>query len=65
MAQMTKPSDGVPEPVAWSERSKRATTEFCSEECDGYRCMLVKGHSGMHECLATKGLTRWPAARAS
>lgn len=57
---MKQPSDGVPEPIVRRERSK-PTTEFCSEQHDGVRCMLQKGHSGMHESLARKGIARWPS----
>lgn len=62
---MNKLSDGIPEPIVIGERSKRATTEFCHDQQEGYRCMLHKGHAGTHECLANEGLTRWPASRAS
>lgn len=58
---MSKLSDGIPEPIkiAISDRSKRTTAEFCSDEQEGYRCMLLKGHAGMHECLAYEGIARW------
>jgi len=55
---MNEPADGVPE-IVISERSKRTTTEFCTDCQEGYRCMLVKGHDGVHECLATDGLAQW------
>jgi hypothetical protein len=50
--------DAVPELVI-DERSKRATTEFCAEHHEGHRCMLVKGHTGMHEVVAKVGAIRW------
>ena len=56
---MTKSRDGIPEPVATHEWSKQATTEFCSEQHDGCRCMLLKGHPGMHESLARQGIVSW------
>lgn len=56
---MIQSSDGVPEPIE-NERSKRTTTEFCNEQNSGYRCMLLKGHAGVHECVASKGIARWP-----
>ena len=57
---MTQSSDGVPELIVEHERSKRTTTEFCNEQHAGYRCMLLKGHAGAHECIASKGIARWP-----
>ena len=62
---MSKLSDGIPEAIPINERSKRTTTEFCSEHLEGLRCMLVKGHPGPHESLANAGITRWPLSRAS
>lgn len=62
---MKKASDGVPELVVENERSKRSTTEFCGDSQDGYRCMLLKDHTGMHESLMNEGLARWPSSRAS
>jgi hypothetical protein len=50
--------DAIPQPVS-DERSKRKTTEFCTARCDGYRCMLVKGHDGTHEAVAKRGSLRW------
>jgi hypothetical protein len=50
-------TNGVPE-VITSERS-RVTVEFCVAEREGRRCMLVKGHDGMHESVAVSGTTRW------
>lgn len=52
-------SDGVPELIVFDERSKRKTVEFCVDERDGFRCMLVKGHDGMHEAVANVGSVRW------
>ena len=60
---MTEQSDGVPEPIMVSERSKRTTTEFCNDQQDGYRCMLLKGHSGTHVCIGSGGVSRWPSSR--
>lgn len=54
--------DAVPHLIELDERSKRKTTEFCTQAHDGYRCMLVKGHSGAHEAVAKKGSLRWSAA---
>jgi hypothetical protein len=61
---MSKLSDGIPEPLVINERSKRTTTEFCNEQQEGYRCMLLKGHAGMHECLAYEGIARWASSPA-
>jgi hypothetical protein len=55
-------SDGVPELILVDERSRRKTVEFCVDERDGYRCMLVKGHDGMHEAVANVGSVRWENA---
>lgn len=54
--------DAIPEPIQFDERSKRKTTEFCTQAQDGYRCMLVKGHAGAHEAVAKKGSLRWSSA---
>jgi hypothetical protein len=54
--------DAVPQSVAVDERSKRKTTEFCTQSQDGYRCMLVKGHGGAHEAVAKRGSLRWSSA---
>jgi hypothetical protein len=51
--------DAIPEVIVTDERSKRKTTEFCTAQCDGHRCMLVKGHDGAHEAVAKKGSLRW------
>lgn len=51
--------NAVPEMIVSDERSKRKTVEFCVEEHDGNRCMLVKGHEGMHEAVAKVGSLRW------
>ena len=61
---MSKHSDGIPEPIVISERSK-PTREFCTEQQNGHRCMLIKGHAGMHESLANAGIARWGASTAS
>ncbi len=58
-------SDGLPKLIVMEERSKRETLELCGDEQNGLRCMLVKGHGGLHECLASAGVTRWPSQRAS
>jgi hypothetical protein len=55
---MKKLSDGIPEPIVISERTK-PTREFCAEQNAGRRCTLVKGHSGMHESVASAGIARW------
>ncbi len=60
-----KPSDGVPQLIDVDERSKRQTAELCGDEQQGMRCMLVKGHPGMHESLAITGPAQWLSARAS
>ena len=52
-------NDAVPELILADERSKRKTIEFCVDERDGYRCMLVKGHDGVHEAVANVGSLRW------
>jgi len=57
--------DAIPELILIDERSKRDTTELCGNEQHGLRCMLMKGHPGLHECLATSGPTRWQSAAAS
>jgi hypothetical protein len=54
--------EAVPELIVMDERSKRKTTEFCTAQCEGYRCMLVKGHDGEHEAVAKMGSLRWPTA---
>lgn len=51
--------NAVPELIVSDERSKRKTVEFCVEKRDGNRCMLVKGHDGMHEAVARVGRLRW------
>ena len=51
--------DAIPEPVLLDERSKRRTTELCGDDHDGYRCMLLKGHAGLHEAIANVGPVRW------
>jgi hypothetical protein len=51
--------DAIPEPIAIDERSKRKTVEFCVATQDGHRCMLVKGHGGIHEAVAKVGPLRW------
>jgi hypothetical protein len=56
---MNKSSDGIPEIMMSSDRSRRTTAEFCNEQHEGARCMLPKHHVGAHECLENKGLTRW------
>ena len=56
---MNESDSGVPEAVLVDERSKRKTTEFCVDAHDGHRCMLVKGHSGMHEAVGKVGAMRW------
>jgi len=58
-------SDAVPELIVIDERSKRETIELCADEQDGLRCMLTKGHTGTHECLAYQGSVRWIASKAS
>lgn len=58
-------SNGVPELIVCDEWSKRETLELCSDPMDGLRCMLVKGHAGMHEGLGTQGPARWPSSKAS
>lgn len=62
---MNEPSDGVPELIAIYERSKRATAEFCNNQQDGRRCVLTKGHAGMHESLANEGINRWSSLSES
>ena len=52
-------NDAVPELIRVDERSRRQTVEFCVDERDGYRCMLVKGHDGVHEAVANVGSVRW------
>ena len=52
----------IPEPIPIDERSKRKTIEFSAAYCDGHRCMLVKGHDGMHEAVVTVGPLRWRSA---
>lgn len=54
--------DAIPELIVMDERSKRKTTEFCTAQCEGHRCMLVKGHDGAHEAVAKQGSLRWPTA---
>lgn len=54
--------DAIPEPIVLEERSKRKTTEFCTAQCEGHRCMLVKGHDGAHEAVAKQGSLRWRTA---
>jgi hypothetical protein len=57
---MTKPTDdGIPEMILIDERSKRATRELCGDQREGHRCILNKGHEGVHESLATQGVARW------
>jgi hypothetical protein len=57
-------SDGVPEPLAIEERSKRTTIELCGDRAEGLRCTLTMGHLGPHECVATRlGPTRWESER--
>ena len=51
-------TDAIPEPVDY-ERSRRATTEFCTQLDGSHRCMLVKGHPGAHEAICTRGVRRW------
>jgi hypothetical protein len=51
--------DAIPQLIVVDERSKRKTTEFCTEKRAGYRCMLVKGHDGDHEAVAKAGAVRW------
>ncbi len=58
-------ADGVPELIVIDERSKRKTIELCGDPQDGLRCMLIKGHAGMHESLANAGIMRWLSVRAS
>jgi hypothetical protein len=55
----TMRSSAVPERIPFDERSKRQTTEFCTCEHGGYRCMLVKGHSGAHEAIGNRGSLSW------
>ncbi len=55
-----KHDPAVPELIIVDERSKRQTLEFCGAEREGLRCMLTRGHDGMHESVARKGRTRWP-----
>ena len=57
--------DAIPELIQIDERSKRETIELCGDAQRGLRCMLTKGHAGMHECLAGPGPARWLAERAS
>ena len=57
--------DAVPEPLVSDELSRRQTIELCGDEQQGLRCMLTKGHDGMHECLAYAGPARWVSPRAS
>jgi hypothetical protein len=52
-------SSAVPERIPFDERSKRQTTEFCTCEHGGYRCMLVKGHGGAHEAIGNRGSLSW------
>jgi hypothetical protein len=54
--------DAIPQVIVIDERSKRKTTEFCTQRRDGYRCMLVKGHDGDHEAVAKVGALRWGEA---
>lgn len=61
---MSKLSDGIPEPIVIGERTK-PTKEFCTEQNEGRRCMLVKGHAGMHESVASAGVSSWPSSSAS
>lgn len=51
--------DGVPEPIAFDERSKRKTSEFCCQIREGHRCMRLKGHDGPHEAFEMAGALRW------
>ena len=51
--------DPVPQLIAGDERSRPVTVEFCTERCEGHRCMLVRGHAGVHEALAKAGPLRW------
>jgi hypothetical protein len=50
--------DAIPDLIHVDERSKRKTVEFCSTERDGYRCMLVRGHRGLHEAVGSIGPLR-------
>jgi hypothetical protein len=60
-----KRSDGIPQLIIVDERSKRDTVELCCDEQLGLRCVLEKGHTGMHESLVNAGRTRWESAKAS
>ena len=60
-----KRPDAVPEPISIDEWSKHHTLELCGDEEQGLRCMLEKGHAGMHECLANSGVARWLSQHAS
>ncbi len=55
-------NDAVPELILVDERSKRKTVELCVDERDGYQCVLVRGHEGMDEVVATVGSVRWENA---
>ena len=57
--------DGVPELIVVDEWSKRETVELCGDPMEGLRCMLLKRHAGMHECLANRGPARWLSSKAS
>ncbi len=51
--------DEIPELMVIDEHGKRDTIELCGDEQQGLRCMLTKGHDGMHECLANPQPMRW------
>jgi hypothetical protein len=57
-------NDAIPELITSDERTKRDTIELCGNEHKSLRCMLARGHEGMHECLATTGDVRWWPLRA-
>ena len=63
---MKTKGDAVPELIVMDERSKRTTAELCGDQAQGWRCTLVKGHDGSHECVAMRlGPIRWEANKAS
>jgi hypothetical protein len=59
-----KRCDAVPDAIIVDEYSKRETVELCGNAHDGQRCVLLKGHDGMHESLARAGSARWSPTRS-
>jgi hypothetical protein len=41
------------------DRDERKTVELCGEERTGYRCILVRGHGGHHECHTAMTVHSW------